>query len=154
MKDSGAALRWIITLMEDNNIHYQVVGGLAAKTYGATRELVDIDLYVSGHDFHRACELASEFITWGPSLYKDEDWDIEFAKFCYLEQKVEIGKSEPAKRYDREIGAWVNENIDYDDFVIGEYLGVTFKTIPKNKLIAYKRKLNREVDILDIQQMQ
>ena len=154
MRDSAAALGWIISLMEAHSIEYQVVGGLAAKVYGATRELVDIDLYVSGNDFKRACLLASEFITWGPAQYKDDDWDIEFTKISYMGQKIEIGKSEPAKRYDREISAWVDENIDYNDYVLGQYFGVTFKTIPKDKLIAYKRKLNREVDILDLQQMQ
>jgi predicted nucleotidyltransferase len=81
MRYTKVALKWIIDLMENNNIQYQVVGGLAAKAYGASRELVDIDLYVSGKDFLKVCDLAKEYITWGPSHFKNESWDLEYAKF-------------------------------------------------------------------------
>ena len=154
MRNTKSALKWIISLMEDNHIQYQVVGGLAAKTYGASRELVDIDLYVSGKDFQKACELAKDHLTWDPKHYKDNEWDIEFAKFEFDGQKVEIGNSTGAKRFDNETNEWIDENIDYDTYEVKEFLGVKFKVISKQKLIEYKRKLNREVDKIDLKQME
>ena len=153
MINTKGALQWIISVMEANDISYQIVGGLAAKTYGATRDLVDIDLYVSGQDFNKACELSKAHLVWGPEVLKNEEWDCEFAKFEYQGQKIEIGNSDNTRRFDHEGHKWVKENIDYESFELKEYLGITIKVIPKEKLIEYKRKLNREVDILDIQQM-
>jgi hypothetical protein len=53
MKDSttdaekiSQALNWIVSLLNRHHIPYQIVGGLAAKAYGARRALVDIDMYV------------------------------------------------------------------------------------------------------------
>jgi predicted nucleotidyltransferase len=153
MKDTKSALKWIINLLDMNKISYQIVGGLAAKTYGASRELADIDLYVSGKDFKKICNLAKDFITWGPKIWKSEEWDCEFVKILYNEQKIEIGNSDNTKRYDSEKHKWIKENINYEKYVLKKFLDIKIKVIPKDKLIEYKRKLNREVDIIDIQQI-
>lgn len=153
MRDTKGALKWITDLMENNNIQYQIVGGLAAKAYGASRELFDFDLYVSGRDFSKICDLAKEFITWGPEHFKNESWDLEYVKFEYKNQKIEIGNSDKTKWFDSKNKKWVPEKIDYDDFETKEFKGVTIKVIPKEKLIEYKKRLNREVDIIDLEQM-
>lgn len=153
MRDSKKALRWIIHLLEKNKIQYQIVGGLAAKAYGATRELADIDLYVLGRDFQKACLLANDFLIWGPEVWKSKEWDCQFVKIMYQEQKIEIGNSDKTKRYDNEEKKWIKERIDYNKYNRKEILGVKCRVIPKAKLIEYKRKLNREVDSIDIEQM-
>ena len=45
-KKVGAALAWIVEILERHGVPYQVVGGLAARAHGAERPIVDIDLYV------------------------------------------------------------------------------------------------------------
>lgn len=46
MHDSSA--QWIVGLLRDKEIPFQICGGLAAKGYGAERELYDINLFVPG----------------------------------------------------------------------------------------------------------
>ena len=43
----GQALRWIVSLLKRYDIPYQICGRTAVKAYGATRPLVDIDMYAS-----------------------------------------------------------------------------------------------------------
>jgi hypothetical protein len=40
----GNALRWIIGILDRHNIQYQITGGFAAKLYGSSREVNDIDI--------------------------------------------------------------------------------------------------------------
>ena len=44
MKNTQAAFHWIVNILKTHNIPFHVAGGLAAKSYGAQRELADIDL--------------------------------------------------------------------------------------------------------------
>ncbi len=42
---------------------------------------------------------------------------------------------------------------NFERSVSGEYLGVVVPTIPVDDLVAYKRVLGREVDLIDIQEL-
>ena len=153
MKDTKKALVWIIKLLEENNLNYQVVGGLAAKAYGSTRELADIDIYVPKKDFIKICELTKEFITWGPGHYKSNSWDLEYVKIERFGQKIEIANSNNTKWFDALNKKWVVENSDYDKAQIKTVFGVSFKVMSKENLIFYKKRLNREVDLIDIEEI-
>jgi len=70
MKQSSKALRWIVNIFRKNGIPFQVVGGLAAKAYGATRKLHDIDIYVPDKHMNTIINQTKEFIIWGPKRIK------------------------------------------------------------------------------------
>jgi hypothetical protein len=59
---------------------HQAVGGLAARAYGATRPLVDLDFYVRAEDLPRVLGRAGDSWVWGPEHFKDENWDLTVAK--------------------------------------------------------------------------
>ena len=46
------ALRWMVGIFSSVSAPYQLVGGCAARAYGATRPVHDIDVYVPGR-LHR-----------------------------------------------------------------------------------------------------
>lgn len=86
-------LRWVTQKLEAHALPYQVVGGLAARAYGATRPLLDINLYAplgAGGSF---LEDIRTYVLWGPQVYVDEHWKLAFVKVSYRGCRIEIGDS-------------------------------------------------------------
>mgnify|MGYP001369268098 CR=1 FL=1 len=153
MKNQEKALKWIIGKLELRHINYQVVGGLAAIAYGSTRELADIDLYISYQSSQKFLEDIKPYIYWGPEHQKDEHWDITYLKMDYEGQKIEIGNSDNAKIFDTRTSSWVSQGIDYSTSERKPVFGCSMNVMPLNQLLDYKAALNREIDLLDIQQL-
>ncbi len=153
MKQSSKALRWIVNIFRKNGIPFQVVGGLAAKAYGATRKLHDIDIYVPDKHMNTIINQTKEFIIWGPKRIKIKNWDLEFIKIRYAGQLIEIGPPEKTKIYNNEKRRWFKEKIDFSKSEIREVMGIKIPVMPKNQLISRKQKLARNVDKIDLKQM-
>lgn len=148
------ALAWIVRILRKHDVPYQVVGGLAARVYGAQRPLADINVYVP---FDRAAGLLREirpFVTWGPEHYVDETWDVTFLKADYQGQRIELGDSSTTPRFfSARDSFWEKQRIDYASPTSARIFGVEVEVIPKDELIRYKASLGREVDLVDIDQM-
>jgi len=147
------ALTWIIGFLEDSNIPYVVCGGLAAKVYGADRELNDIDIYVPDKHLKTVAEYGAPYITFGPSHHKGEQWDLTYVIFTYLGQNVEIGSDKECKILNAQQSKWVTQVIDFTCYERCNVYGVDAKVMKRDELVAYKTQLNREVDIEDINQI-
>jgi hypothetical protein len=89
----GEALAWIVGVLERHGVPYQVVGGLAARAYGAVRPIVDVDLYVPFDRAGAALEEIRPNVVWGPEHHAGEDWDLTFLKVDFRGQRVELGDS-------------------------------------------------------------
>src|SRR6266702_7492002 len=75
----GQALRWVVSLLTRYEIPYQICGGMAAKAYGVTRPLVDIDFYAALQESPHFQEFLKEIHPylireWSPHL--SASWDI------------------------------------------------------------------------------
>lgn len=154
-KDPGGALRWVTELLEDLGIAYQVVGGLAARCYGATRPLVDIDLYVPDEaSLDRIASAAEDRLVRPPSLHRDEHWDLTFLTLEWGAWKIEIAAAATARVWNRDAERWASAAVQFDESRIVETSGLELRVMPREDLIRYKTGLGREVDRLDLEAMQ
>ena len=134
------ALDWILSILRKNNIDYQITGGLAANLYGSTRELYDIDLEVSDSDVNRLSEICREYIVYGPERYVDEHFDLLLMTLKYRNQLIDVCG------IDKMSIKGFRQTIDLNNAVdIGGY-----RVVGLVDLIAYKKLLGREVDLIDI----
>ncbi len=147
------ALVWIKSILDDENVQYQVVGGLAANIHGGKRPIADIDMYIPYDSAEVVLKQVREYISKPLSHYLEGAWDLEYFQLIYRGQKVEIGLSPGAKIMNHDTGEWVEQAIDFSLSVVGNFHGVEVPTMPKSELVAYKSLLGREVDIIDISEI-
>lgn len=149
----AVALRWIVSLFEEHGVPYQLVGGAAARAYGATRPIVDLDFYVPADGLARIRPTLEPFLTRGPLEHKDEDWWLTFARLVYARTPIELGVAEGARFRDHTRGTWEDADIDFEAGVRMKLNGVELDVMPRARLVSYKRKLGREVDRRDLNEM-
>jgi predicted metal-dependent phosphoesterase TrpH len=97
------ALRWLVEQLEKHHIEHQFVGGLAAIAHGSTRPLADIDLYINYKNSQHFIDFIQQHIYWGPKHEKDDCWDSTYLKMNYAGQKIEIGDSQHAFIFDKQL---------------------------------------------------
>ena len=153
--DPSGALRWVTGLLKDLGIAYQVVGGLAARCYGAKRLLVDIDLYVPDQaSLERIASAAAARLVRPPAPHRDEHWDLTFLALDWGGWKIEIAAAATAKIWNQDSGRWAPAAVQFEEGRIVEICDVELRVMPKDQLMRYKSGLGREVDQLDLEAMQ
>lgn len=78
---------------------------------------------------------------------------MTYVKLNYLNQDVEVGSDKECKILDDHNPQRVTKNIQFDSFERHKIFGAELKVMAKAQLVAYKRQLNRKVDVDDIEQM-
>ncbi len=147
-----AALEWLVSLLNDHDVPYQVVGGLAAQAYGAARPLVDIDLYIPFDQAQAALAEMQPFIVRLAGPHRSASWHLVYLAMDYQGAYIEIGDSSTNPRFFNRIDQrWEPQVIDYAASQIARLYGVDVAVMPKEELIRYKTMLDREVDHQDIQ---
>lgn len=149
-QQAAEALRWIAEIFARTGAQYQVVGGLAARAYGATRPLIDLDFFVRAEDLPRVLANVGDALVWGPKPFKDENWDLTFAKLEKDGVPIELAEAEGAGYYREDTGEWQDQDVAFHDSEQCSVLGIEVPVMPKGRLVAYKRALNRPVDRLDL----
>ncbi len=81
MEKAAKALRWIVDILHNQQIAFQISGGLAARVYGSTRELDDIDIDIPEESFAIIQPAIQSHIIFGPEQLKDQSWNIFLIKF-------------------------------------------------------------------------
>ena len=81
-----------------------MVGGLAARAYGAQRPLVDIDVYAPTTRLSEIAATARERVVRKPARHQDEQWDLTFMAFEYSGMRIELGGADDARLFDRKHG--------------------------------------------------
>jgi hypothetical protein len=147
----------VVALLTRYRVPYQICGGLAAKAYGATRPLVDIDIYASlegSPSFHPFMEEVRPYLIreWAP--YRSAAWDLRFLALSYQGMQIELAESGAKPRfYNQREHRWEDQVIAFAASAHMLLYGVEVAIMPKDELVAYKSLLDRAVDHLDIKHM-
>ena len=144
------ATQWIVELLRDRNIPFIICGGLAAKGYGAERDLHDIDLFVPGEHFSSVVQAGQEFVSKASAHRQAAGWALTYVQFKYEGIKVEVGNADGPKIFDSGNEQWVPLNIDFSRFDTVPLLGLELPLMLREDLIRYKSALSRPVDVEDI----
>ncbi len=153
MSKAKAALIWIVDILDKYGIPYQVEGGLAANCYGSTRELVDIDILIPSFGFETISKDVTGYVVFGPAFHTGTHWRLVYQILNYCGQQIEICDAGNAKYLDTQNNIWIKRDIDFTKAETIRIFGISTKVIPKDDLLEYKSRTNREVDIIDIEQI-
>ncbi len=146
------ALEWILGVFKKHGVAYQVCGGFAAHLYGATRPVNDIDIDIPRDAFDKILPDVKEYVTYGPSHYTDERWDIYEMMLSYHGQEIDLTAPE-CKIFNDTAGAWEEYNADLAQAQHVQYAGTEVSVCPRQKLIEYKKLLSGEHQKQDIQEI-
>lgn len=136
------ALWWILDIFEKHNVPYQIAGGTAARLYGATRPINDIDMDIPRTKFDEIFEDVKQYITYGPEHFVGEKWDIYEMVLNYGGQEIDLAAAETCKVFNDERQEWVDCSTDLGlaDTVLLE--GREVRVCPRQALIEYKKHLS------------
>jgi len=150
-RNTKGAFKWIVGLLQKNNIPFQLSGGFAARLYGSGRPLYDIDIEVQDQYFDTLFPLVKDKIIYGPERYKDNTFDLLLMTLKYGGQKIDISGCETDKLYNSETKQWEPCGTKIDDVVEKEVYGIKVPVIKWQDLVVYKRKIRRQVDLEDVE---
>ncbi len=153
MKNTEVAFHWIVGIFREHKIPFLIFGGFAARLYGATRKLADIDIDISEDRFPELVSHLQPYATFGPARYLDENWDLLLMTLVYQGQEIDICGAYEAKIFDQTKREWINLKADFFKAQIMNVYGTEVPVISREDLMGYKKKLAREVDLIDVAQM-
>jgi len=149
-RDTKKAFDWIVKILRKHNIRFWVTGGLAARVYGSRRPLDDIDFEVRDRDVFVVANLVKKYIIFGPKQYLDKNFNIILMTIRYKGQEIDFSGADSTRLYDSKNKKWVKCYSNLSKAVHKKVFGMIVPVTPKQDLIAYKSKLLRKVDRLDI----
>lgn len=138
--------------LKENNIPFQITGGLAALLYGAKRELFDIDIDVPKKDIQKVRELFKRNITEDIHHLINGKFDIYVMSLKIDGVVIDISQVEESYVIDKN-GNKIGGASDLNKAKLMKIDGLEIPVEDKNELIKYKQILGRDTDLIDIQQM-
>lgn len=150
-RNTENAFKWIVILLKNNDIPFQISGGFAARLYGADRPLCDIDIEVQDKYFDKLAPLVKDKIIYGPERYRDETFDLLLMTLKHDGQEIDISGCETGKLYNQEIKQWESCGTKIGDVIEKEVYGLKAPVIKLQNLVAYKKKIRRPIDLEDIE---
>jgi hypothetical protein len=147
-------LTFLVQTLNSEDIVFQVSGGLAAIAHGATRPLYDIDLEIHKEDVETVRRLFKDYITedWNNDLEGDDDqFDIWMMKLEIKGVPIDINQVEDVYLISKTGERTLQPSaMDTEPKVVE---GMTIPVLRKEPLIAYKKILGRDTDLIDIEQI-
>ncbi|NOS68025.1 MAG: hypothetical protein HOO67_06745 [Candidatus Peribacteraceae bacterium] len=143
---AAEALRWMTGILNERIIPFQITGGLAARSYGSTRPLDDIDIDVPSDTLKEIAEVTRQYVESGPVHFVDDDWDLLVLIVNYKGQYFDIEGIESEKVFDKQERQWVAVPGNLSTAQMQEVLGTKVPVKDPRDMIHYKRILNRTIN--------
>lgn len=144
-------IKKLVNVLEKNRIPFQITGGLAAIIYGARRPFFDIDIDVYKKDISKLRKLFKPHISTDLHHLQDQKFDLYLLTLKINGIFVDISQAENA--YIMSNGKKIKMSTNISKAKILEWEGVKLLVQNKTELIAYKKALNRDIDLTDIKQI-
>jgi hypothetical protein len=150
VKKTESAFKWIVGILRGNEIPFQISGGFAARLYGSTRPLFDIDIDIPERCFETIIPDIKDFIVFGPKRFRDDSWDLLLITLKYENQEIDISGCDTINLFNPEKQLWIPYPENLDDVEEMEVYGENCPIITKKHLIEYKNIIKRPTDLDDI----
>ncbi|MBY0110792.1 hypothetical protein K2Y00_02205 [Patescibacteria group bacterium] len=146
------AVYWIVGILNKHQVPYRIGGGFAARIYGSNRAINDIDISLPGKYFDAILPDVQEYITAGPKHYKNEKWDCDTLSLNYHGQEIDMTDIDTLRMSNKEKSEWFQTKDRYRKYPnqIVEIEGVSVSLIDPRDLVAYKRELDGDHQLVDI----
>lgn len=147
-----AAIKYLVDLLNKNNIPYQTTGGFASICYGAKRPLYDIDIDVNKRYIPLLQKLLKQYIIDDYHHYQDDHFDIYMIRAEINNVSIDISQIENA--YCLKKGNKFKMNSNIANSCIVNILGMNIRVQDIDELIEYKLTVGRDTDLLDVKEIQ
>lgn len=154
MQNTKAALVWITDILKKHQIPFQVSGGLAAIAYGANRPLADIDIDIPDNQFDRLIHDVQPYIIYGPQHCKSDKWDLLLMTLKYEGQVIDLSGADNTHIFNEKTKTWVKLEENLLTAPIKKIYDLDLPVIPLQSLLNYKKILSRDVDLIDVMQIE
>ena len=146
------AIRWIVTILDRHQVPYRIGGGCAAHLYGAERPVNDVDISLPGVYFSTILPEVQEYITTGPTHYKNEKWDCDTLSLTYHGQDIDMTDIDTLRMSNKEKTEWFQTKDRYRKYPnkVWNLEGTQISLIDPRDLVAYKKELDGEHQLVDI----
>lgn len=151
MEKQEQTFRWIVGILQSRRIPFEITGGLAAKAFGSSRTVNDIDIDIAKKDFPRIKGEVLPYIVFGPGQYKDERWSCYLLELDFNGIGIDITALKEVYIRDARTGKWEHRPADLSRAEIKEIYGMSVPVMNKDDLISYKSMLTGEHQKVDIE---
>lgn len=146
------ALQWIIEILQQQKIPFQITGGLAVKIYGGKRPVRDIDIEIPDNCFDKLVPLVQNYIIYGPERYQDAYFDLLLIKLNYKGQEIDISGADTPRLFNKTTKRWEDCRVDLSRAKKKMVDRLTVPVAPSEEIVEYKKKKeSRPEDIEDIE---
>src|SRR5436190_222358 len=135
------ALKWVVSILNKHGVDYQIAGGFAAKLYGSSRPLNDIDIDISERHFATILPEALPYVIEGPGRFKDDKWDCERMTLDYKGQIIDITGSDTLKMTNKDRTEWLQCHTGPFHNNVINVAGININVIYPRDLAEYKKDL-------------
>lgn len=153
------ALKFIASILNENNIPYVIGGGMATYLYGSGRQVNDIDISISGEYFPKLIPLVANYIVEGPKHYIGEigdKWDCTTLSLSYNGQDIDLTDADTLLMSKKDGTGWMRNKEIYKKYptIMKEVEGIKVSLMDPRALFEYKQELDGEHQEYDLKFLQ